>query len=100
MNKILISSFFILVLGFAFWRVSEFKSTTPPLSQQSTKSTFPTTSTKQTACTRNSTPSQTEGPYYKTGSPKRDNIAEGMGGEKLVVSGYVYDKDCNPIPNA
>jgi protocatechuate 3,4-dioxygenase beta subunit len=44
---------------------------------------------------------QTEGPYYKTGSPERTNIAnEGASGEPLTLTGYVLDKDCNPIAGA
>ncbi|MBI2049451.1 intradiol ring-cleavage dioxygenase [Candidatus Roizmanbacteria bacterium] len=45
------------------------------------------------------TPSQTEGPYYKEGSPKRNNIAENVPGEKLVITGFVLNKDCKPIAN-
>lgn len=51
-------------------------------------------------CAEVPTPSQTEGPYYKTGSPQRNNIAEETSGEKLIVTGFVYDKDCKPIANA
>lgn len=50
-------------------------------------------------CSGNPTPSQAAGPYYKAGSPERHNIAEGVVGEKLVVIGYVYNKNCEPIPN-
>ena len=42
-----------------------------------------------------------EGPYYKTGSPERTNIAEpGTSGEKLIIEGYVFDRNGNRIPNA
>lgn len=44
-------------------------------------------------------PQQTEGPYYTAGSPERNILfEEGMAGEKLIVAGYVLDKDCQPIP--
>ena len=48
-----------------------------------------------------STPQQTEGPYYKAGSPESNILyQEGMPGEKLLVAGYVLDKDCQPVPGA
>lgn len=51
-------------------------------------------------CSRVPTPQQTEGPYYKTGSPQTNNIAQGIIGEKLRVMGFVFDKNCKPISNA
>lgn len=51
-------------------------------------------------CTGELTPSQTEGPYYKTGSPKRNSIAEGIAGEKLIVTGSVFNSNCQPVANA
>jgi protocatechuate 3,4-dioxygenase beta subunit len=42
-----------------------------------------------------------EGPYYKSGSPERQNIVEaGTNGSKLIVEGRVLDKSGNPIPHA
>ncbi|MGE5462482.1 MAG: hypothetical protein ACM3PS_03950 [Syntrophothermus sp.] len=47
------------------------------------------------------TPSLTEGPYYKAGSPEQaDLYQDGMPGTKLVVTGYVYDTNCKPVANA
>ncbi len=47
------------------------------------------------------TPSLTEGPYYKQGSPEQANLyTAGMAGTKLVVTGYVYDTNCKPVANA
>jgi protocatechuate 3,4-dioxygenase beta subunit len=47
------------------------------------------------------TPAQTEGPYYTPNSPERASLIEpGMGGTKLIVTGYVLTKDCQPIANA
>jgi protocatechuate 3,4-dioxygenase beta subunit len=52
------------------------------------------------ACTA-PTPQQTEGPYYKSGSPERTVLREtGMPGEQLLVAGYVLDQNCQPIQNA
>ena len=47
------------------------------------------------------TPAQTEGPYYTPNSPERASLIEpGMGGTKLIVTGYVLTTDCRPIANA
>jgi protocatechuate 3,4-dioxygenase beta subunit len=47
------------------------------------------------------TPAQTDGPYYTPNSPERASLIEpGMGGTKLLVTGYVLMKDCQPIANA
>ena len=43
----------------------------------------------------------TEGPYYTVNSPERANLSEdGMPGTKLVIIGYVYDINCQPVANA
>jgi protocatechuate 3,4-dioxygenase beta subunit len=42
-----------------------------------------------------------EGPYYKTGSPQRNNIAtESTYGKKLIFEGRVLDLEGNPVPGA
>jgi len=47
------------------------------------------------------TPAQTEGPYYKPNSPERASLIEpGMSGAKLIVTGYVFTPDCQPIAKA
>jgi protocatechuate 3,4-dioxygenase beta subunit len=47
------------------------------------------------------TPALTEGPYYKAGSPEQADLYQnGMDGTKLVVTGYVYDTNCQPVANA
>jgi protocatechuate 3,4-dioxygenase beta subunit len=47
------------------------------------------------------TPALTEGPYYKAGSPEQADLYQnGMAGTKLIVTGYVYDTNCQPIANA
>ena len=43
----------------------------------------------------------TEGPYFTANSPERASLLEaGMPGTKLVVTGYVYDTNCQPVANA
>ena len=47
------------------------------------------------------TPAQTEGPYYKPNSPERASMIEpGMSGTRLIVTGYVLTKDCQPLAKA
>jgi protocatechuate 3,4-dioxygenase beta subunit len=44
---------------------------------------------------------ETEGPYYKTGSPERtDFVEDGTAGERFTLTGYVFDKDCKPVAGA
>jgi protocatechuate 3,4-dioxygenase beta subunit len=45
------------------------------------------------------TPQQTEGPYFRPGSPlTRVLRTQEMPGEMLLLAGYVVDQDCQPIP--
>ena len=47
------------------------------------------------------TPELTEGPYFTANSPERASLLEdGMAGTKLIVTGYVYDTNCQPAANA
>ena len=47
------------------------------------------------------TPELTEGPYYKAGSPEQADLYQaGMAGTKLIITGYVYDTNCQPVANA
>jgi len=44
---------------------------------------------------------RTEGPYYTANTPERNNLyEEGMAGIKLVITGHVYDSNCQPVANA
>ena len=46
------------------------------------------------------TPELTEGPYFTANSPERASLLEdGMAGTKLIVTGYVYDTNCQPVAN-
>jgi protocatechuate 3,4-dioxygenase beta subunit len=45
------------------------------------------------------TPRETEGPFFKTDSPRRTSLAEGTA-PTLVVTGQVLGKDCKPVANA
>ncbi|MEU3662059.1 carbohydrate-binding protein [Streptomyces sp. NPDC032940] len=45
------------------------------------------------------TPAQMEGPYFKPNSPLRTDLAvPGTAGTPLTVSGYVFGRNCVPLP--
>ncbi len=46
------------------------------------------------------TPAVTEGPYFKSGSPERSNLTDGISGTKLTLIGFVLTADCKPVANA
>ena len=47
------------------------------------------------------TPRQTEGPFFTPNSPKRTSLLEsGMAGTRLVVTGLVLTRGCQPVANA
>src|SRR2546430_4347649 len=53
------------------------------------------------ACPTQLTPAQTEGPYFKPGSPARTSLIEsGMTGSRLVLSGRVLTLACAPVAGA
>jgi protocatechuate 3,4-dioxygenase beta subunit len=61
------------------------------------------TTTAEPACTPGSpaTVAQTEGPYYKANPPQRASLLEpGVGGTRLVVTGFVFTTDCKPVEGA
>ena len=87
--------------------------TSPAAASTATNAVSPTsvTSTSETmdpnlACSGGKTsasltPELTEGPYYKAGSPEQASLyQDGMPGTKLVITGYVYDSNCQPVANA
>src|SRR6266566_2870746 len=50
------------------------------------------------ACPTRLTPAQTEGPYFKPGSPPRTSLIEsGMTGTRLLLSGRVLTLACAPV---
>src|SRR5256712_3266706 len=59
------------------------------------------TSAASAQCSSQPTPAQTEGPYFKPGSPARTSLLEpGMAGTRLALSGRVLSRDCRPIAGA
>ena len=85
--------------------------TAPPASVSTATNEAPPTAsnnidTSALACGNRSqsatvTPELTEGPYFTANSPERASLLEdGMVGTKLVITGYVYTTDCQPVANA
>ena len=47
------------------------------------------------------TPSQTEGPFFKTSSPERIELLEaGMAGQPIELVGFMLTRNCKPIAGA
>ncbi|HVA25233.1 MAG TPA: intradiol ring-cleavage dioxygenase [Chloroflexota bacterium] len=46
------------------------------------------------------TPSEIEGPYYKLRSPERSDLAPGVEGRRVKITGRVLRPDGKPIPRA
>jgi protocatechuate 3,4-dioxygenase beta subunit len=46
------------------------------------------------------TPRQTEGPFFKTDTPRRISLIEGNPARRLVLEGQVLSAQCKPVPNA
>ena len=46
------------------------------------------------------TPRQTEGPFFKTDTPRRISLIEGKPSHRLVLEGRVLSPQCKPVPNA
>jgi protocatechuate 3,4-dioxygenase beta subunit len=75
--------------------------TAPTASSHVTVSMDPNLECSGDKTSASTTPELTEGPYYKAGSPELANLYQaGMAGTKLVVTGYVYDTNCQPVANA
>lgn len=90
----------LAVVGFiTFTRREEVSPNPSTIPSETLSSAFNEQATDK-GCSGTPTPAQTEGPYYKAGSPQRNTIADGESGEKLLVTGFVFDKNCQPIPNA
>src|SRR5438477_10940596 len=67
----------------------------------SSPATASATSEASGACSGQPTPAQTEGPYFKPGSPMRTSLVEaGMAGTRLALSGRVLSRDCRPSSGA
>jgi protocatechuate 3,4-dioxygenase beta subunit len=73
-------------------------SPTPPAASLGSPATASTINCSSPAAM---TPSMTEGPYFKSGSPERLSLyTQGMAGTKLILTGYVMTTDCRSIAHA
>ena len=41
-----------------------------------------------------------EGPYYIENAPTKETLGVLMEGQRLIVSGQILDRNCDPVPNA
>lgn len=75
---------------------------TPAASATSTAVPAGSATSPAPACTPGVlTPSMTEGPYYKENPPESAMLAQpAMTGTRLMISGYVLDASCRPVPGA
>jgi len=72
-----------------------------PTASSTTVSMDPSLACSGGKTTATTTVQLTEGPYYTANTPERASLyEEGMAGTKLVVTGYVYDTNCQPVANA
>jgi hypothetical protein len=122
MNKKLIVSIFITISSLAFIACAS-SVTSTAVANNDTNSTMPaktiapeiinadapiieTNMDPNLACSGGKTSATvtvelTEGPYYTPNTPERSTLYEtGMPGTKLVLMGYVYDINCQPVANA
>jgi len=59
------------------------------------------TTSAAVGCSGQPTPSETEGSYFKAGSPRRTTLVEaGMAGTRLSLTGRVLSRDCAPLAGA
>ena len=75
--------------------------TAPTATNTTTLSMDPSLACSGGKTSANLTPELTEGPYFTANSSERASLLEdGMAGTKLIVTGYVYDTNCQPVANA
>lgn len=93
----------LIIGGFFLWRNPTTQSSSQTLETQQISDSTQSGDIRLlgSECTGKVTSTLTEGPYYKTGSPVRTNLREEeIPGEKLTLTGFVFDQDCKPIANA
>lgn len=73
------------------------QSSTGP-SATATGSSAAAASSPAVSCTGQLTPSETEGPYFKAGSPLRNSLVDaGMAGTRLSLTGRALTRNCTPV---
>lgn len=96
MNKILIIAFaFIAAAAIGFIVLTQKNAIVPQNRGNASSVTIPTT------CSGKPIVALTEGPYYKASTPKKNDFSiDATPGEKLTITGYVYDTECKPLAGA
>jgi protocatechuate 3,4-dioxygenase beta subunit len=92
----------VLSLALALALAGSFALDAPPAGPLAARSARAQELTPGPACNGGAvTPGQTEGPFYKSGSPERTSLLEpGMPGTRLVITGYALTRSCQPIAGA
>ena len=76
-------------------------SSSSPSAQTGSSAPPSTSASSPTRCVRGRlTPEQTEGPFYKAGSPERERVDQGATGQALVLTGRVLSQQCRPVAHA
>jgi len=72
-----------------------------PASPSTASTSTPSPSGSGGSCSRPATAAQTEGPYFKSGSPETASLVQsGMAGTRLSLSGRVLNLRCSPVAGA
>ena len=73
----------------------------PGTAEPATETSAPLAATPACGDGDEPTPDQTEGPYFKPRSPRRQRLVEaGTEGRPLLLTGTVLTTDCRPVPRA
>ena len=90
-----------IILGASAVFILNKKSETTQIVNQDSATQTTETENTPANCSGKPLVESTEGPYYKTGSPRRQKITEeGTAGIHLILKGYVFDTNCKPVANA
>ena len=74
---------------------------TSPQASTSSPASTPAAAGSAPACRAGRlTPEQTEGPFFKAGSPERERVDQGATGQALVLEGRVFSARCRPVARA
>lgn len=93
----------VAVLGYIFFSRQIINTPIAPSSQRGTPSEGAIQIAEESpnpTCTGQLTPPQTEGPYYKRGSPPTTDLSKNVEGEKIIITGYVFNSRCLSVYNA
>lgn len=103
MNRKVLTSIIFVIAIFALVRILSSSIKKNTLSPAPLNESVNTTGSSdiETGCDGSPTVSQTEGPYYTPASPEKSDLySDVTSGEKLTLTGIVYDVNCDPVARA